>query len=313
MTAPLFIIGCPRSGTTLLLDLLAGTRAFGYVSTCGEHRDVNGALNRQNQIYDAPGGDWLYANRPQILAATSRLGPLHQVANRLLPRAIEPWQFWEELIFNFRPEAGDGPADDPSGADLDSLTIVRARNVVSSLLSQQRRDAFLSKYTDFPRVDLMRSIFPDARFVHIRRDGHAVANSYATEIESGRFGTWRDRDWWAQGWTPQAREHWRATGSTKLGFAAHNRNRLLALIEVATADDPGVLNVSYEHLTDAPVETIRQVLSFAEVESRASLDELAKSRRIANTNDRWRTRRLREEAALLDAILAENSYAKEHT
>ena len=302
--APLFVIGCPRSGTTLLLDLLAGTRAFGYVSTSGTRRDVDESLHGRTRVYDTPLiGGALYTHRARLLGAAARLGPLGRVARRRLPSAIEPWEFWEDLIPSFRPEWGDGRAVDPPASTLDDETIERARAVVADLLDRQNRAELLSKYTDFPRVELMRAIFPDARFVHIRRDPHAVANSYAVEIESGRFGTWDYRNWWAAEWPEPAREHWRANDETVLGFAAHNRNRLVALIEAAVADDPASITVSYEDLAAEPAPTLSRILDFAGVESRTDLVRLTSSRRVDNTNDRWRTKRSPQEAALLDEIL----------
>lgn len=302
--APLFVIGCPRSGTTLLLDLLAGTRAFGYVSTSGTRRDVGESLHGRTRIYDTPlVGEYLYTHRSRLLGATARFGPLGRAARRRLPSAIEPWEFWEDLIPTFRPEWGDGPAVDPSATTLTTDVVERTRAVVDDLLDRQRREVLLSKYTDFPRIDLMRAIFPSARFVHIRRDPHAVANSYAVEIESGRFGTWGYRDWWATQWPDSARDHWRANGETMLGFAAHNRNRLVELIEQATADDPQCMAVTYEELALDPTATLDRILRFAGVTTRTDLDRLVASRRVANTNEGWRAKRSAQEAALLDEIL----------
>jgi len=302
---PLFIIGCPRSGTTLLLDLLAGTRAFGYVSTSGTRRDVGESLHGRTRIYDtALIGELLYTHRSKVLGATARLGPIGRIARRRLPSAIEPWEFWEDLIPSFRPEWGDGRALDPEPSSLDVATIERTRAVVTDLLQRQDREVLLSKYTDFPRIDLMRAIFPAARFVHIRRDAHAVANSYAVEIETGRFGTWDYRDWWGAEWPQAALTHWKDSGETVLGFAAHNRNRIVDLIDNAIAGDSGVLEVDYEQLIHEPIGELTAILDFAGVSSRTDLGRLAESRHLQNTNDRWRDKRSAEEAALLDEILS---------
>lgn len=304
MTGPLFIIGCPRSGTTLLLDLLAGTRAFGYVSTSGSTRDVHESMHGRTRIYDLPAGDLLYAHRSRVLSATSRLGAVGTMAERVVPRAIEPWEFWQELLPNFRPEFGDGPAIDPSSNDLSAEIIDRTQMLVAGLLEQQHRTVFLSKYTDFPRIELMRAVFPTARFIHIRRDAHAVSHSYAVKMESGRFGTWNYRHWWANAWSDPARDHWTSSGETILGFAAHNRNLFVELLDNATTGDPDVLDVTYEQLTDTPRRVLEEILSFARVESRASLDRLIASRRIVNTNHRWRSQRSDEERQLLDDVLS---------
>ena len=304
MNAPLFIIGCPRSGTTLLLDLLAGTRAFGYINNSAADQVATGVQHRRNRIYDFRGGDRLAAWRPRIIAACAPVGPVRSVADTYLPRAIEPWRFWEDLIPGFRPEFGAGPAVDPSAFELHTATALNVRSTVAAALHHQRRDVLLSKYTDFPRIELMRAIFPKARFVHIQRDGHAVANSYAREIESGRFGTWHHRYWWADAWPEAARDEWTASGETMLGFAAHNRNYLVEVINQSTVGDPEILTISYEDLTAQPESVLRQILRFAEVQPQGALDRLIRSRKIANTNHRWRAQRQIDEIALLDSILS---------
>lgn len=312
LRAPLFIIGCPRSGTTLLLDLLAGTRAFGYVNNSTLGSNLGAAVYRRNRIYDLPGGDQLVTRRRQIMDVCQMVGPARSAIDTLLPRAIEPWGFWEDLIPNFRPEFSSGQAVDPSAEDVGVATVLETRSAVAALLHYQRRDVLLSKYTDFPRIELMRAIFPGARFVHITRDAHAVANSYAVEIESGRFGTWAYRDWWAEAWTKAAREHWLSSGETVLGFSAHNRNHLFGIIEQAAASDHAVHTVSYERLTADPFATLTEILDFAKVSTRSSLDRLIQSRRVVNTNGRWRSRRTSEEIALLDAALS-GVASREHT
>jgi hypothetical protein len=303
---PVFIIGCPRSGTTLLLNLLAGTRAFGYVSTSGDRGDATESLHGRTRIYDAPlVGAGVYRHRGTLLGISARLGPLQGVATRQLPTAIEPWAFWEDLLPNFRPEWGDGPAVDPDPAALTDGHRNRARRVVGELLARQHRDVLLSKYTDFPRVDLMQAAFPDARFVHIRRDAFAVSASNAVEIESGRFGTWGYREWWSAAWPNAAREHWKATGETRLGFAAHNRNHLVTLIDrAAAATTAPTLTISYQNLVARPEATLAEILEFSGVDSRSDLRRLVGSRRVANSNDRWRQKRSPAEAALLDDILS---------
>lgn len=304
MTDPLFIIGCPRSGTTILLDLVAGTGAFGYVNNETRRDPDNPSVHAANRTYDLPlVGGGLYRNRRQILGAAKRLPPLHAAARRRLSNPIEPWEFWERLIPTFRPEFGVGRAIDPSPAEIDDTAAADTRDAVSDLLRRQQRTQLLSKYTDFPRIDLMRRIFPQARFVHIERDPHAVTNSYAREMETGRFGTWRYRDWWSAEWTEEARHHWRTHGSTMLGFAAHNRNRLMGLLHTAVENDPFSMTISYESLMASPVETLERILRFADAAPRHDLERLCASRHLSNTNDRWRSQRTIEEMALLDDVI----------
>lgn len=306
MKGPVFIIGCPRSGTTLLLDLLAGTRAFAYVNAVGPHDADRWKVDGRTRIYDTPFlGDALFRRRRDVRRVVRRPAALARMARRLLPEPIEPWEFWTRLLPNFRPEFGSGPPADPAPRAIGTSQREHAHDVVTTMLRTQHREVLLSKYTDFPRIDLMRSVYPDARFVHIRRDAHAVANSYAIEIESGRFGTWNHKDWWSLAWPADAHEHWEATGTSELGFAAHNRNSLVGLVDDAVAATAAATyTVSYEQLVRDPVMVVDGILSFAEVDARADLGRLIASRSIESSNNRWRAKRSDAEAALLDEILS---------
>ena len=303
MIDPIFIIGCPRSGTTLLLDLLAGSGAFGFVNSDTLRDEDDPARHGMTRTYDLPVvGSALYRNR-RVLARAARRLPVGDVALAArLPSAFEPWAFWSNLVPGFRPELGSGRAVDPLPLEAGGIAALRARRVVADLLARQHRDQLLSKYTDFPRVALMRSIFPKARFVHLHRDPFAVTNSYAREIESGRFGTWRYRDRWSAEWTEPARAHWNATGNTVLGFAAHNRNHFAGLVDAAIAGDDRCLSVTYEALTENPVRILESILAFAEATPRHSIVNLCNSIPTLNTNHRWRTERDSHETALLKDI-----------
>ena len=48
---------------------------------------------------------------------------------------------------------------------------------------------------------------------------------------------------------------------------------------------------------------LEQILTFAAVRQRGPLDRLIHSRKLINTNNRWRERRSGDETALLNAIL----------
>jgi hypothetical protein len=51
------------------------------------------------------------------------------------------------------------------------------QNVVAQMLTR-KRNRLVVKITGWPRIGFLKEIFPDAKFIHILRDGRAVANSY---------------------------------------------------------------------------------------------------------------------------------------
>ena len=84
MIDPVFIIGCPRSGTTLLLELLVGTGAFGFVNseTIGDPDDPQ--RHAMTRTYDLPVvGSALYRHRRNILRASGRIPGLNSAVSPL--------------------------------------------------------------------------------------------------------------------------------------------------------------------------------------------------------------------------------------
>jgi hypothetical protein len=138
---PVFLIGCARSGTTLLTELLS----------C--HSDVLN-FSEANDVWDPSGYPWWRSRRetPPIWAD---------------PRAFtERW--WRDA----RP---------------------RRQEIAATFGARQwlsRKECFLNKTPlNTFRVPYLLEMFPDARFIHIVRDGRATVSSYALKetkkIEAG--------------------------------------------------------------------------------------------------------------------------------
>jgi hypothetical protein len=61
----------------------------------------------------------------------------------------------------------------------------RFRSFFSDRALVQGKPLFLHKFTGWPRTGFIRAVFPDARFIHIVRDGRAVV---ASEIRTSWWG-----------------------------------------------------------------------------------------------------------------------------
>lgn len=138
--APIFIVGPPRSGTTVLYEKLA------------RHPDVAWISNITKKV---PGS--LLATRAIMLFRDDH-------------RPTEAKKVWAR--FSTRTDVSRGRED----------ATPRAwrflRRVVRNNLRLTGRSRFLSKDPNNSlRIPFLDAIFPDAIFVHILRDGRAVANS----------------------------------------------------------------------------------------------------------------------------------------
>jgi omega-hydroxy-beta-dihydromenaquinone-9 sulfotransferase len=144
---PVFVIGCARSGTTLLTDLLS------------LHLDVLD-FSEANDIWDPTGYPWWRSRRetPPIWA--------------------DPEAFTERWWRDTRPRSQEISA------------------IFGALQWLSRKPYFLNKTPlNTFRLPHLLEMFPDARFIHIIRDGRATVASYALKesrkIEAGK-GVYED-------------------------------------------------------------------------------------------------------------------------
>ena len=169
---PVFVIGTGRCGTTALMDLIAYHGEFAWPSQ-----------------YTAR-----WPARPR-LAALSRIVELPPFSSRLrfarfVPKHAENYAEWDERFPGFAE-----PFRDLVASDVTPLVEERIRASVRDLTRFQRKPRYITKYTGWSRIGFVKAIFPDAKFIHIVRDGRAVAYSYTT------------MPWW-DGWAGAERSRW---------------------------------------------------------------------------------------------------------
>jgi len=119
------------------------------------------------------------------------------------------------------------------------------------------------KLTGWPRAGLLREVFPRARFVHVVRDGRAVANS------------WVQMPWWLGhrgpeqwGWGPLPPHHaeaWERSGRSFVVLAGIAWLLLVDAFEAAAAAVPPAqwLQIRYEDVVAEPRPRFADILGFA--------------------------------------------------
>jgi hypothetical protein len=170
---PLFVVGAPRSGTSLLQYLLAAHPDLAYAD-----------------VADAR----LWGVRPLRLAARTGLPVLASRAlhRLLLPRpgttryesalaflGLDPELPVEGLFLWADRDLGVHAEElEPAHLREQAAAAARIRSRYAQLCRRQRKERFVDKAPAFTRMlDAIRELFPGAHVVHIVRDGRAVANS----------------------------------------------------------------------------------------------------------------------------------------
>jgi LPS sulfotransferase NodH len=277
---PLFIVGAGRSGSTMLMDLLSHHPEIAWLSTVAHRYPTRFDLHRRAlESVDAP----VVGRR--LLA---RLGPR------------EAYGFWEAHSPGFRRPHRDLLATDVTRSRRDALVAAVAAQHTS------RRDRFVAKITGWPRVSFLREVFPDARFVHLVRDGRAVAASFSRMTVDHWWG-WRGPENWRYGkLEPAYQALWDGTGQSYIVLAGIQWMLVLDAIErIRAAAGDALIDVRYEDLCAAPAETIDAILRHGGI---APSD--AVHRAIGGTlearNDGWKKEFSVEQQGLLDRALADH-------
>jgi hypothetical protein len=254
---PLFIIGCARSGTSVLKRLL------------GAHPDIDAYPSEANELWHPTSYPWAPSEH--------RTPPLWQA----------PAEFTADSLAHWPTAHGE-----------------RIRRVFGWHQRLRRRPVFLGKSSmiNFMLADVAR-LFPDARFIHIVRDGRAVAFSYA-EKEHRKLlaapAVYRAADAWydKEALILQMGELWQATLA--------EIDRTGAALGWTAAGHCHVCR--YEDLCSDPAGTLAELLAFIGVARPAP----APAEAVRDMNHKFRERvspaLLRELTEALAPTLAVHGY-----
>ncbi len=151
-----FLIGTGRSGSSLIQELLARHPDVGFLSNLEDRvPGLPPAAGRYNNA--------LYRRIPPGLTRKGRLRYAPSEGYRALSRQVSPM-----VTMSLR---------DLVAADAMPWVAGRFHAFFHDRALAQGKPVFLHKFTGWPRAGFVRAVFPDARFIHIVRDGRAVAAS----------------------------------------------------------------------------------------------------------------------------------------
>ena len=164
------------------------------------------------------------------------------------------------------------------------------RELVEKLLRYQRKARFATKITGPARIAYLSSIFPDARFVHVVRDGRAVVRSLLDVHFWG--GTWREREVaWSGGLSDAELDSWREVGEAPLALAALQWRAIIrsARQEASTVAPNRYAELRYEDFVADRGRALDEVTAFCGLPASSEAHELLAERvDPRDMNFRWR-------------------------
>jgi hypothetical protein len=155
------------------------------------------------------------------------------------------------------------PFRDLTGDDVTPWLAERFGAFFDEFRCAQGKSVFVHKYTGWSRIGFFARIFPDARFLHVIRDGRAVANSW---LKMPWWDGYEGPDRWL--WGPLSSEElatWEANKRSFCVLAGLGWSRLIESYELARlgVDDSRFKEIRYEDLLLDPEKVLSEALDFA--------------------------------------------------
>jgi hypothetical protein len=170
---PIFVVGTGRSGSTIFFELFARHPEVAWLSQLADKQPQRLWLN-------------------QLIMRGCGVPVLERALARFFG-ASEAYGFWNLVCPGF-----SNPCRDLLSEDVLPATSERIRHAVSKLTTESR-PRFTAKVTGWPRMRFLDAVFPDALFVHVKRNPCATACSL---LEVPFWDGWRGPPNWRRGQLP---------------------------------------------------------------------------------------------------------------
>jgi hypothetical protein len=277
--SPVFIVGAGRSGSTIFHQMFCDHPQVAWMSTLCDKYPADPAWNRAlMRSIDAP-----------------VIGPL-------LKRKFHPsecYTFWNRLYRGFAR-----PYRDLVAADV-AESVKNAVPRALAALTTGKRHRLLVKNTGWPRVGFLGEIFPGAKFIHMYRDGRAVANSLMqVDFWWGWRGPW---DWRRGPLSPFLQQEWERHDRSFVALAAIEWKIMMEAMEAAkTSVAAGNLcELRYEEFAADPVAAFRRVVSFCGLDWSDSFERALRNYSISTANGKWKKDLTTAQQVILQDVLGD--------
>jgi hypothetical protein len=235
---PIVVVSTGRAGSTIVTECLFAHRELAWPTNHLEWFPRQRWLSSLRRAFD---NDWWHLTGEKAQHQATRPG------NTLLPCPAEAFPFWETLVparrrfsrsFLLGERATDGERQ-------------HIRNVFGDLVRRQGRSRLAFKLTGPGRLGYLRSLFPDAQFVHVVRGLEHTVESFLHAPFWQANGA--HRLWWTGAWSSRELCKYEALRHDPRAGTRFQIEKLVATTrEEARDTGTELVTVAYEAFLAAP-------------------------------------------------------------
>lgn len=289
---PIFMIGMPRSGTSVLSEAISLHEDVGWFSNYLNQFPYLPCLSILNRFADIPLiGLYIRGKKKQEEGFWPSL-------KRFLPYSIEAFSVWELFFgkrFSFDYLIDKKPAVHESE---------RARSYVKKILLLQNKKRFFTKLTGPSRICFLLNVFPEASFINIIRDPRAVVNSLLNVNFWKNYGGCK-RPWWQNGLPGEYIDEWKKYDNSAVSLAAVQWKRVIEL----TDDEKELLaacryiEIRYEDFVEKPHEALSTIFqTFHLPDSKRAHRYVTSLGGLFNQNVKYKKKLSKEDIFIIEEI-----------
>lgn len=278
--APVFLIGTGRSGSTLVARLISHQPDLSYLTYLSRefpHRPAFTGIAMR--ILTLPGGRQLLRSRGEI---------------------NEAWEFWEQYARGFAE-----PMRDLTAADVTPFARANLARALAEVVAPAR-PRFFAKITGWSRMRYLYALFPDARFVHLVRDGRDVANSLLrVAFWNGRWGPSR---WRFGPLNAEDDRTWRHHDRSFVALAGLAWKILTRSVEEAREVVPAeqFYQIRFEDFLGSPSPVLKGVFDFYDLSWSSVVERAIRETEFSNTTERYKNDLDEHQQEILYEVLADD-------
>lgn len=278
---PIFITGLGRSGTTIIHTLLS------------KHPNVNWLSLWVNKFPKQ-----LYINRWLMRLIDVPLVNIY-LKYRFVP--LENYEFWDHLYGGF-----GYPCRDLFASDVDLRSAKAIRRAFGELTTG-KRNRTLIKITGAPRISFLHAIFPDAKFIHVTRDGRAVAASRMKANFWNGWRGWRGFSLWPERMPAHYEQEWERHGHSFVALAGIEWKAHIDQMAEVRRNYPNIniLEVKYEAFCADPVRQLRAIAEYCELPWDGDFAAQMANQYVNSENSKWESEFNDGQKAILNDVLRE--------
>lgn len=268
---PVIIIGFGRSGTSIVADIILQHSELAFISNYNANYINSDAINYLRYLFDNP--FWRIAGQKKQLNKVS-------ILSRYAFKNTEAYNYLNSLT------GKDFGRDFLFNVEAEGTKRKKIRNTFSKLVKKQGKNRLGFKITGPSRLGYLTSIFPDAKFILVKRQ---PLPNILSLLKVGFYQNRKDKLWWyGEG----------VYSDTEKQFAEDNKDRpeLIAALQYFKINEvhdyeikkyeleEQVLVIDYESFVKSPRQTIDNALRFAELKKDKYIDRFLETNKVFDMN-----------------------------